>query len=52
MTTRKGGKKFPVYDLVLTLEWEGRMTGTEATVRLVSHCLWQSLHMHVQSGRN
>ena len=40
MTTRKGGKKFPMFDLVLTLEWEGKMNGTEETVSLAI-CLYQ-----------
>eukprot|EP00798_Chlamydomonas_sp_ICE-L_P031047 gene31047-7140_t len=34
LTTRKGGKKFPIYDLVLTLAWEGQVTGSDATDEL------------------
>lgn len=32
LTTRKGGKKFPIYDLVLTLAWEAQLPGNEAKI--------------------
>ncbi len=46
LTTRKGGKKFPMYDLVLTLEWEGLLAGSDAMVRTQVGCLTPNTERH------